>query len=174
MRCSGDVAAAWPTKARQTYQHVTVCCAVGPQPCRRSAPTPGPRRAVPPRPSGVVPGSKVSLGQLREHRLLELSLDQKLLEESVLLLQLGQSLGILSLHGSVLLLPAVTGRLDDLNSTADIGNGHALSDQLLSGFELAYNLLGRVADSFDGEDAGPVRPDADSHSPWTDFLEQRQ
>jgi hypothetical protein len=174
MRCSGDVAAAWPPKARQPYKHVTVWCAVGPQPCRRSAPTPGPRRAVPPRPSGVIPASKVSIGRLREERLLELSLDQKLLEESVLLLQLGQSLGILSLHGSVLLLPAVTGRLDDLNSTADIDSSRALSDQLLSGFELADSPLGRVADSFDGEDARSVRPDADSHSPWTDLLEPRQ
>jgi len=68
----------------------------------------------------------------------------------------------------------VVSRLGYLNGTADVGNGLALSDQLLSGFELADDLLGCVADSFHGEVPGPVWPDEDSHSPWTDFLGPRQ
>ena len=71
----------------------------------------------------------------------------------------------------VLLLPAVVGRLGHLNGAADIGDGLALSDPLLSDFELANDLLGCVADAFHGEVPGPVWPDEDSHSPWTDFRE---
>ena len=56
-----------------------------------------------------------------------------------------------------------------LDGPADFGNGLALCDQLLSGFELANDLLGGVADSFHGGVPGPVWPDEDSHSPWTDF-----
>jgi hypothetical protein len=44
-----------------------------------------------------------------------------------------------------------------------------LGDQLLSGFELADDLLGCVAGSFHGGVSGPVWPDEDSLSPWTDF-----
>ena len=76
---------------------------------------------------------------------------------------------ILGLHPSVLLLPAVIGRLGDLDGAANVSDGFALGDQLLSGFELADDLLGCVADSFHGEVPGPVWPDEDSHSPWTGF-----
>jgi len=68
----------------------------------------------------------------------------------------------------------VVGRLGHLNGTADIGDGLALGDQLLSGFELADDLLGCVADAFYCEVPGPVWPDEDSHSPWTDVRGPRQ
>ena len=105
---------------------------------------------------------------------LQLCLRQQLLEASVLLLQLGQPFGLLDLHAAVLLLPAVVGRLGDLKGAADVGDGLALGDQLLSGLELADDLLSCVADSFHGEVPGPVWPDEDSHSPWTDFQGPRQ
>lgn len=76
-----------------------------------------------------------------EHRLLEISLGQKFLEADVFLRQLGQTIGLLSLHSSVLQLPAVIARLGNLNGTAEIRNDLALRDQLLSGFDLAYNQL---------------------------------
>jgi len=63
----------------------------------------------------------------------------------------------------------VIGRLGDLDGTANVGDGLALGDQLLGGFELADDLLGCVADSLHGEVPGPVWPDEDSHSPWTNF-----
>jgi len=109
-----------------------------------------------------------------KHRLFELSLCQKLLEAGVHLLQLSEPFGFLSLYAAVLLFPAVPGRLGDLNGAADVGNGLALGDQLLSGFELADDLLSCVADSFHGGVPSPVWPDEDSHSTWTDFQEPRQ
>jgi len=51
-------------------------------------------------------------------------------------------------YSFVTLLPAVIGRLCGLNISADIGNGLALSNQLLSGFVLADDLLPRAADFF--------------------------
>ena len=91
-----------------------------------------------------VPGSEVSLGKVLEHRLLQLRLRQKLFEPGVLLLQLGQSPGLLGLHAAVLLAPAVIGGLRHLDDAADVGDGLALGDQLLGGFELADDLLRRV------------------------------
>ena len=52
-------------------------------------------------------------------------------------LQLGQPLGLLGLHSAVLLFPAVVGGLGDLDGSANVGNGLALGDQLLSGFGLS-------------------------------------
>ena len=49
------------------------------------------------------------------------------------------------------------------HGAADIGDGLALSNQLLRGFELADDLLGSVADAFYGEVPGPVWPNKDSH-----------
>lgn len=76
----------------------------------------------------------------------------------------------------------MVGGLGHLNGAGDIGNGLALGDQLLSGLELADDLYsfgeafgyGCVADAFRGEVPGPVWPDKDSHSPWTDFRGPRQ
>ena len=81
---------------------------------------------------------------------------------------MSQPFGLLGLHAPVLLFPAVVGRLGDLNGAADVGDGLALGDQLLSGLELADDLLGCVADAFHGEVPIPVWPDEGSHSPWTD------
>jgi len=92
----------------------------------------------------------------------------------VLPLDLGQPIGFLGLHSSVLLLAPVVGRLSDLDGATDIGNGHALSDQLLSGLELADDLLGCVGYSFHGGDPGPVLRDEDSRSPWNIFWEPCQ
>ena len=83
----------------------------------------------------------------------------------VLLLQLGQPLGLLGLHARVLVLPAVVSRLGHLDALADIRNSLVQGGQLLSGFELADDLLGYVADSFHGEVPGLVWQAEDSHSP---------
>jgi hypothetical protein len=56
-----------------------------------------------------------------------------------------------------------------LQGSADVGDGLALGDQLLSGLTLADDLLGGLSGSFHGGVTGPVWPDADSHSPRTDF-----
>jgi len=61
-----------------------------------------------------------------------------------------------------------------LDDTADVGDGLALDNQLLSSFQLAYDLLRRVPGAFHGEVPGPVWPDEDSHSPWTDLRGPRQ
>ena len=63
----------------------------------------------------------------------------------------------------------MVGRLGHLNGAADVGDGLALGDQLLSGLELADDLLSCAADAFHGEVPCPVWPDEDSHSPWTDL-----
>jgi len=60
-------------------------------------------------------------------------------------------------------------RLSHFDDTADLDDGLALGDQLLGGLELADDLLRCVSGAFHGEVPGPVWPDEDSHSPWTDF-----
>ena len=135
---------------------------------------PGNAPAGPRRLCGGVPGSEVSLGEILEHRLLQLRFCQKLFEPGVLLLQLGQPPGLLGLHTPVLLPPAVVGRLRHLDDAADVGDGLALGDQLLGGLELADDLLSCVPGAFHGRVPGPVWPAEDSHSPWTDFRGPRQ
>ena len=66
------------------------------------------------------------------------------------------------------------GRLGDLNGAADVGDGLAMGDQLLSGLGLADDLLGCVDDAFHGEVLDPVWPDEYSHSLWTDVQGPRQ
>jgi len=63
----------------------------------------------------------------------------------------------------------VVGRLRHLDDAADVDDGLALGDQLLGGLELADDLLRRVPGAFHGRVPGPVWPDEDSHSPWTDL-----
>lgn len=58
------------------------------------------------------------------------------------------------------------GRLRHLDHSADVGDGLALDNQLLSSFGLADDLLRRVTGAFDGQSPGQVLPDEDSHSPW--------
>jgi len=70
----------------------------------------------------------------------------------------------------VLLLSAVVARLGHLNGPLDVGDALAVGDQLLSGSELADDLLGCVMDAFHGEVPCPVWPDEDSHSPGNEFL----
>ena len=65
-------------------------------------------------------------------------------------------------------------RLRPLDDTADVGDGLALDDQLLSSFQLADDLLHRVPGESHGEIPGPVWPDEDSHSPWPDLRGPRQ
>ena len=50
-----------------------------------------------------------------------------------------------------------------LDGAADVGDSLALSDQLLSGFELADDLLGGVAESFHGGVPDPVWAAEDSN-----------
>lgn len=68
----------------------------------------------------------------------------------------------------------MVGRLRHLDDTADVSNGLALGEQLLSGLELTDDLLGGVADSFHGGVPGPAWPDEDSHSHWTNSQGPRQ
>ncbi len=65
--------------------------------------------------------------------------------------------------------PAVVSRLRHLDHGADVGDVLALGDQLLGGFQLAVDLLGRMPGAFHGRVTGPVWPAEDSHSPWTYF-----
>jgi hypothetical protein len=70
----------------------------------------------------------------------------------------------------------MVGGLRHLEDAADVDDGLALGDQLLRGqllrrslrLELADDLLESVSDSFHAGVPGPVWPDEDSHSPWTD------
>jgi hypothetical protein len=103
-----------------------------------------------------LPTPTASPGLRLEHRLLEFTLGQKLLETGVFLLQLGQPICYFGLHVSVLLLPAVIGRLRHLNGASDIGKGLAMGDQLFSCLEPAEDLLGSVADAFHVEVPGPA------------------
>ena len=64
--------------------------------------------------------------------------------------------------------------LRHLQGSADVSNGLALGDQLLSGFQLADDLLGSMAGSFHGGVPGPAWPNEVSHPPWTDFRGPRQ
>jgi len=130
---------------------------------------PGNAPAGPRRPCGDVPGSEVSLGKVLEHGFFQLCLRQKLFEPRVLLFQLSQPSGLLGLHPSVLLTPAVVGRLRHLDDAADVGDGLALGDQLLGGLEFADDLLRCVPGAFHGGIPGPAWPAEDSHSPWTGF-----
>ena len=61
-----------------------------------------------------------------------------------------------------------------LNGADDLGDVLALGNELLSGIELADDLLRCVADAFHGGVSGPVWPNEVSHSPWTGFWEPRQ
>ena len=72
------------------------------------------------------------------------------------------------MHAAILLAPAVIGRLRHLDDTADLDDGLALGDQLLRRFQLADDLLRGLPGAFHGRVPGPVRPDEDCHSPWTD------
>ena len=65
-------------------------------------------------------------------------------------------------------------RLRHLDDAADLDDGIALGDQLLGSLELADDLFRRVPGPFHGEVPGPVWPDEDSHSPWTDCQGPRQ
>ncbi len=67
-------------------------------------------------------------------------------QSGVLLLQLSQPSGLLGLHPPVLLAPAVVGGLRHLQDPSDVGDGLALGDRLLGGFELADDLLRSVTE----------------------------
>ena len=49
--------------------------------------------------------------------------------------------GLLALQTAVLQIPAVIDRLGNVDCKADVANAHALSDQLISGFEPAEDRL---------------------------------
>lgn len=68
----------------------------------------------------------------------------------VLLLQLRQEFGFLSLHATLVLRPEVIGRLSNRDHPADVREGLALGDELLSELELADDLFGCVTNSIDG------------------------
>ena len=66
--------------------------------------------------------------------------------------------GRLRQHAAVKLLPAVIGRGRHLKSPADVGHALALIEELLSGAQLADDLLGSVALGFHGASPGQVWP----------------
>ncbi len=82
---------------------------------------------------------------------------------------MGQAPGFLGLQPAVLLSRDVIRRLRQLDETADLDDGLALGDHLLGGLEVADDLLRRVHGAFHAQALGPVWPDEDSHSTWTDF-----
>jgi len=116
-------------------------------------------------PAGDAPGSEVSIGEILEHRLVELCFRQKPSEPGVLFLKLAKPFGLFCLHSAVELPPAVVGGLGDLENLAGIRNCLALIKQLINRFELADDLLGYVPGAFHGEVPSAVWPDEDSHSP---------
>jgi hypothetical protein len=64
----------------------------------------------------------------------------------------------LRLHPAVQLLPAVISRGRHLKGTADIGHALALIEELLSGAQLADDLLGSVALAFYEASPGQAWP----------------
>jgi hypothetical protein len=68
-----------------------------------------------------VPGSEVSLGQLPQGVLLQLSLGQQPLQPSILAGELLEALGVVGLEPAVLGPPPVIGRLRDLQLLGDPG-----------------------------------------------------
>lgn len=78
-----------------------------------------------------VPGTEVSLGRIFEDRILQLGFYQKLFQQGVLLLQLGQPFGLLGLHPAGLLPTAVLSRLSRFDDDEGIDKGLALGNQLL-------------------------------------------
>ena len=66
--------------------------------------------------------------------------------------------GRLRLHAAVELLPTVVGGSRYLQSSACIGNGLSLVEQLLGAPQLADDLLGAVAFAFHGASPGQVWP----------------
>src|SRR3546814_11814495 len=63
-------------------------------------------------------GSEVSLCQLLEHRLVEHSCSEELLQPGVLALELLEPLPVVGLHAAVLCEPPSPGRLHDLQQSA--------------------------------------------------------
>jgi len=61
-----------------------------------------------------------------------------------------------------------------IDDSADLEEGLALGDQLFIGFELVVDLYCVVPGAFHVEVPGPLWPDEDSHSPWTDLRSPRQ
>jgi hypothetical protein len=87
---------------------------------------------------------------MHEHRLVELCFCQKPFEPTVLLHRVSEPLGLVCLHAAIQLTPAVVDRMGDLEKSAGACNGLALGKQLVSRYELADDLLGRVTSSFYG------------------------
>ena len=85
-----------------------------------------------------------SPGLRLEHRLVELGVSEQALEAVVLLLQLLEAFGLCGFHAAVELLPAVIGGSRYLQGSAHIGDALALVEELLSGPQLADDLLGSV------------------------------
>jgi hypothetical protein len=74
------------------------------------------------------------------------------------LLEFLEALGLCRFHPAVELLPAVVGRCRHFKGPADIGDALALVEELLSGPQLADDLLGVVALAFHGASPGQVWP----------------
>ncbi len=87
----------------------------------------------------------------------------------VLLVQLRRMPGLLGLHASIYLFPAVVRQLRHPEDPAVFGDGLALGDQLLCRFELADDLRRCVPGAFHAGIPGPVWPAEGSPSAWTGF-----
>ncbi len=134
------------------------CGGSAPPAGRHAAAKPGIDPAEPGRLCGVVPGSEVFLGQLLQHRLVERSIGEQSFQAGVFLFQLLEALGIAGLHRAIELLPAVVRRCPYLQGSADVGDGLALVEELLSGAQLADELFRGVALAFHAASPGQVWP----------------
>jgi len=112
--------------------------------------------------------STASPGLVANSSPFKFGLGQVHLETGVVLLQLVEPFGLRPAFRRTAASSGVS-QLSDLDRPANVGDALALGDQLLSGFELAGDLLGCVADSFHSGIPGRVWPDEDSHSPRSHF-----
>jgi hypothetical protein len=156
--------------------------------CPLSLPGSGPADVL----SGNIPEALAQLGLLEIDNLAPMALGAKVLHRHpahkafrspVKLLQNRNGPAArASIFPFQLSQPSVFLGMRHLDDSADLDDGLALGDQLLGGpllrrslrLELADDLLRSVPGGFHGRVPGPVRPDEDSHSPWTDKGGPRQ
>src|SRR5881392_4257078 len=103
-----------PHPARTQAAHGAGSSDAGRRPCTPFVERPRTDRPGPPRRPGDDSGSEVSLGDLPQHRLVQLGLGDELLQPGVLDLEVLEPLRVVRLHAAVLRDPAVPGRLGNL------------------------------------------------------------
>jgi hypothetical protein len=112
-------------------------------------------------------GVRSFLGQLIEHRLVQLLLGQQLLQPGVLGLQLTQPLGAVSLHPAVLATPPMPGRLTDLQIPRHLGCAYpyiTVSTTAVNIWSIVDPRARRLCDV--AERLGPIRDARRSPRGW--------